>query len=180
MEIYQRPRPTFQRPGECTMKNFTKEENMNNAKKEYDENEKIYAEAMIFINRCLVKLVDVTVEQWLDLKYIDHRIMDINVKNEALRIEHGFKRAFMSLFGQDVDTFTRTMLLNVAQLQNHIEKWNFRMMDHDSLTHTLLEYTGIRRSTLQRYHTPTHENVKKSVAEKKKRHKDSLNSSRPE
>ncbi|GKA40068.1 hypothetical protein Tco_0732661 [Tanacetum coccineum] len=32
------------------------------------------------------------------------------------RIEHGFKRAFMSLFGQDNDTFTSTMLLNVDQL----------------------------------------------------------------
>ncbi|GJR53469.1 hypothetical protein Tco_1403990 [Tanacetum coccineum] len=31
---------------------------------------------------------------------------------KGTRIEHGFKRAFMSLFGQDVDTFTRTMLLN--------------------------------------------------------------------
>ncbi|GJW71598.1 hypothetical protein Tco_0128515 [Tanacetum coccineum] len=31
------------------------------------------------------------------------------------RIEHGFKRAFMSLFGQDADTFTSTMFLNVDQ-----------------------------------------------------------------
>ncbi|GJU61668.1 putative reverse transcriptase domain-containing protein [Tanacetum coccineum] len=31
---------------------------------------------------------------------------------KGTRIEHGFKRAFMSLFGQDVDTFTSTMLLN--------------------------------------------------------------------
>ncbi|GKA36660.1 hypothetical protein Tco_0723225, partial [Tanacetum coccineum] len=29
---------------------------------------------------------------------------------KGTRIEHGYKRAFMSLFGQDVDTFTRTML----------------------------------------------------------------------
>ncbi|GJY74612.1 hypothetical protein Tco_0479043 [Tanacetum coccineum] len=36
---------------------------------------------------------------------------------KGTRIEHGFKRAFMSLFGQDVDTFTRTMLLNVDRLQ---------------------------------------------------------------
>ncbi|GKF43359.1 hypothetical protein Tco_0129911, partial [Tanacetum coccineum] len=33
------------------------------------------------------------------------------------RIEHGFKRAFMSLFVQGDDTFTSTMLLNVDQLQ---------------------------------------------------------------
>ncbi|GKB36318.1 hypothetical protein Tco_0881260 [Tanacetum coccineum] len=34
----------------------------------YDECEKIYAEAVIFINKRLVRLIDVTIEQWLDLK----------------------------------------------------------------------------------------------------------------
>ncbi|GJT55193.1 hypothetical protein Tco_0990247 [Tanacetum coccineum] len=41
---------------------------------------------------------------------------------KGTRIEHGFKRAFMSLFGQDADTFTSTMLLNVDQLQNQLDK----------------------------------------------------------
>ncbi|GKC07773.1 hypothetical protein Tco_0999383 [Tanacetum coccineum] len=36
---------------------------------------------------------------------------------KGTRIEHGFKWAFMSLFGQDVDTFTSTILLNIDQLQ---------------------------------------------------------------
>ncbi|GJV23519.1 hypothetical protein Tco_1376214 [Tanacetum coccineum] len=36
--------------------------------------------------------------------------------SKGTRIEHGFKQEFMSLFGQDVDTFTRKMLLNVDQL----------------------------------------------------------------
>ncbi|GJT00522.1 hypothetical protein Tco_0821691 [Tanacetum coccineum] len=52
---------------------------------------------------------------------------------KGTRIEHGFKRAFMSLFGQDVDTFTRTMLLNVDQLQKQLDKDEFQedgsMMD---------------------------------------------------
>ncbi|GJY07572.1 hypothetical protein Tco_0374626 [Tanacetum coccineum] len=30
---------------------------------------------------------------------------------KGTRIEHGFKQEFMSLFGQDIDTFTNTMLL---------------------------------------------------------------------
>nr|GEV47827.1 hypothetical protein [Tanacetum cinerariifolium] len=34
---------------------------------------------------------------------------------KGTRIEHGLKRAFMSLFGQDVDTFTSTMLLNTQE-----------------------------------------------------------------
>ncbi|GJT19489.1 hypothetical protein Tco_0878195 [Tanacetum coccineum] len=51
---------------------------------------------------------------------------------KGTRIEHGFKWAFMSLFGQDVDTFTRTTLLNVT-------------LDYDSqMTDTyFVEYTGI-------------------------------------
>nr|GEV33445.1 hypothetical protein [Tanacetum cinerariifolium] len=38
----------------------------------YDECEKMYAEAMIFVNKILVRLIDLTMEQWLDLKYNDH------------------------------------------------------------------------------------------------------------
>ncbi|GJU88173.1 hypothetical protein Tco_1300596 [Tanacetum coccineum] len=45
---------------------------------------------------------------------------------KGTRIEHGFKRAFMSLFGQDVDTFTRTMLLNVDRLQKQLDKDEFQ------------------------------------------------------
>ncbi|GJV77818.1 hypothetical protein Tco_1509402 [Tanacetum coccineum] len=50
----------------------------------YDECEKIYAEAMIFINKRLVKLIDVTVEQWLDLKYRNHMTMDENIKKGVI------------------------------------------------------------------------------------------------
>ncbi|GJS17228.1 hypothetical protein Tco_0411700 [Tanacetum coccineum] len=45
---------------------------------------------------------------------------------KGTRIEHGFKRAFMSLFGQDVDTFTSTMLLNVDHLQRQLDKDEFQ------------------------------------------------------
>nr|GEU77164.1 hypothetical protein [Tanacetum cinerariifolium] len=34
-------------------------------------------------------------------------------KEDSTHIEHGFKRAFTSLFGQDADTFTRTMFLKI-------------------------------------------------------------------
>ncbi|GJS90596.1 hypothetical protein Tco_0773232 [Tanacetum coccineum] len=43
---------------------------------------------------------------------------------KGTRIEHGFKRAFMSLFGQDVDTFTRTMLLNQLTDTTSLLHWN--------------------------------------------------------
>ncbi|GKC03817.1 hypothetical protein Tco_0995427, partial [Tanacetum coccineum] len=45
---------------------------------------------------------------------------------KGTRIEHGFRRPFMSLFGQEVDTFTSTMLLNVDQLQKQLDKDEFQ------------------------------------------------------
>ncbi|GJX42873.1 hypothetical protein Tco_0257863 [Tanacetum coccineum] len=45
---------------------------------------------------------------------------------KGTRIEHGFKRAFMSVFGQDNDTFTSTMFLNVDQLQKQLDKDDFQ------------------------------------------------------
>ncbi|GJZ04677.1 hypothetical protein Tco_0537952, partial [Tanacetum coccineum] len=45
---------------------------------------------------------------------------------KGTRIEHGFKRAFLSLFGQDNETFTSTMLLNVDQLQKQLDKDEFQ------------------------------------------------------
>ncbi|GKA49875.1 hypothetical protein Tco_0742948 [Tanacetum coccineum] len=110
---------------------------------------------------------------------------------KGTRIEHGFKRAFMSLFGQDVDTFTRTMLLNVDQLQKQLDKDKFQedgsmtafwvvnnqfqkfidskfTLDYDSqMTDTyFVEYTRIEvqhfRDTLLQHLG----NVKKSVAER--------------
>ncbi|GJX14394.1 hypothetical protein Tco_0206152 [Tanacetum coccineum] len=45
---------------------------------------------------------------------------------KGTHIEHRFKRAFMSLFGQDNETFTSTMLLNVDQLQKKFDKDEFQ------------------------------------------------------
>ncbi|GKA32944.1 hypothetical protein Tco_0719311 [Tanacetum coccineum] len=114
---------------------------------------------------------------------------------KGTRIEHGFKRAFMSLFGQDNDTFTSTMLLNVDQLQKQLDKDEFQedgsmaafwvinrqfqqfidsqfTLDYDSqmTDKYFAEYTGIEvkqfRETLLQHMS----NVKKSVAERT-RHK---------
>nr|GEX56200.1 hypothetical protein [Tanacetum cinerariifolium] len=49
----------------------------------YDGDEKIYAEAMILINKRLVRLIDITVEQWLDLKFVDHKKVDKEIKEEV-------------------------------------------------------------------------------------------------
>ncbi|GKA64034.1 hypothetical protein Tco_0763640 [Tanacetum coccineum] len=45
---------------------------------------------------------------------------------KSTRTEHGFKKAFMSLFGQDDDTFTSMMLLNVDQIQKQLDKDEFQ------------------------------------------------------
>ncbi|GJW74653.1 hypothetical protein Tco_0134023 [Tanacetum coccineum] len=110
---------------------------------------------------------------------------------KGTHIEHGFRRAFMSIFGQDVDTFTSTMLLNVDQLQKQLDKDEFQedgsmaafwvvnnqfqkfidskfTLDYDSqMTDTyFVEYTGLEvqhfRDTLLQHLG----NVKKSVAER--------------
>ncbi|GKB24963.1 hypothetical protein Tco_0864364 [Tanacetum coccineum] len=50
----------------------------------YDENDGIHAEEVIFVNKRLVRLIDVTVEQWLDLMYGDHKKVYIKVKEEVV------------------------------------------------------------------------------------------------
>ncbi|GKF07897.1 hypothetical protein Tco_0042121 [Tanacetum coccineum] len=45
---------------------------------------------------------------------------------KGTRTEHGFKRAFMLLFGQDDDTYISTMFLNVDQLQKQLDKDEFQ------------------------------------------------------
>ncbi|GJZ33331.1 hypothetical protein Tco_0578767 [Tanacetum coccineum] len=110
---------------------------------------------------------------------------------KGTRTEHGFKRAFLSLFGQDNETFTSTMLLNVDQLQKQLDVDEFQedgsmaafwvinkqfhkfidsqfTLDYDSqiTDKYFAEYTEIKvkkfRDTLLQHMG----NVKKSVAER--------------
>ncbi|GJY02344.1 hypothetical protein Tco_0360496 [Tanacetum coccineum] len=48
-----------------------------------------------------------------------------NPRNRT-RTESGFKRAFATLFGQDVETFIGTMFLNVDQLEKKLDKDKFQ------------------------------------------------------
>ncbi|GKA20826.1 hypothetical protein Tco_0700815, partial [Tanacetum coccineum] len=50
----------------------------------YDENEWIYTEAMILIDKRLVTLIDITLEQWLDLKIRDRKKVDKKVMEEMV------------------------------------------------------------------------------------------------
>ncbi|GKD01291.1 hypothetical protein Tco_1171565 [Tanacetum coccineum] len=77
---------------------------------------------------------------------------------KGTHIEHGFKWAFMSLFGQDADTFTRIMLLNVDQLQKKLDKDEFQ---EDGSIATFWVVKHFRGTLLQHMG-----NVKKSVPER--------------
>ncbi|GJZ98312.1 hypothetical protein Tco_0670765 [Tanacetum coccineum] len=45
---------------------------------------------------------------------------------QGTQTESGFKRAFATLFGQDIETFTGTMFLNVDQLEKQLDKEEFQ------------------------------------------------------
>nr|GEU49189.1 hypothetical protein [Tanacetum cinerariifolium] len=45
---------------------------------------------------------------------------------QGSRTESGFKRSFVTLFGQDIETFTGTMFLNVEQLEKQLDKEDFQ------------------------------------------------------
>ncbi|GJV49233.1 hypothetical protein Tco_1439445 [Tanacetum coccineum] len=48
---------------------------------------------------------------------------------KGTRTECGFKRAFATLFGQDVETFTSTMFLNMDQLEKQLDKEEFQEIE---------------------------------------------------
>ncbi|GJW31946.1 hypothetical protein Tco_0051978 [Tanacetum coccineum] len=57
------------------------------------------------------------------LKHLSHD----NLK--GTRTESGFKRAFATLFGQDIETFTGTMFLYVDQLEKQLDKEEFQEIE---------------------------------------------------
>ncbi|GJR94380.1 hypothetical protein Tco_0266554 [Tanacetum coccineum] len=118
--------------------------------------------------------------------------------SKGTRIELGVQTEFMSLFGQDVDTFTSIMFLNIDQLQKQLDKDEFQevesmtafwvvnnqfqkfidskfTLDYDSqmTDNYFVEYTGIEVKNLLRYTTQQPGNVKKSIVERT-RHQDNM------
>ncbi|GJW45284.1 hypothetical protein Tco_0074083 [Tanacetum coccineum] len=110
---------------------------------------------------------------------------------KGTRIKHGFQRAFMSLFGQDDNTFTSTMFLNVYQLQKQLDKDDFQedgsmaafwvinrqfqkfidsqfSLDYDSqmTDKYFVEYTRIEAKNFKDTLLQHMGNVKKSIAER--------------
>ncbi|GJR77822.1 putative reverse transcriptase domain-containing protein [Tanacetum coccineum] len=54
-------------------------------------------------------------------------------------IEGGFERAIATLFEQDVQTFTRTMFVNLDQLEKHLSKEEFQALESSSAFRVLLQ-----------------------------------------
>ncbi|GKF37678.1 hypothetical protein Tco_0114436 [Tanacetum coccineum] len=50
----------------------------------YDEYERMFVEAVILIDDRLVKLIDITLEQWLNLKFGDHKKVDKEIVEEVV------------------------------------------------------------------------------------------------
>ncbi|GJY72910.1 hypothetical protein Tco_0477341 [Tanacetum coccineum] len=57
-----------------------------------------------------------------------HSHLKLLLKNDlkGTRTEYGFKRAFATLFGQDLETFTSTMFLNMDQLEKQLNNEEFQ------------------------------------------------------
>nr|GEW33340.1 hypothetical protein [Tanacetum cinerariifolium] len=70
-----------------------------------------------------------------------HSFLKVLSNNDlkGTRIEVGFERAFATLFEQDVQTFTRTMLLNLDQLKKHLSKEEFQELESFSAFRVLLQ-----------------------------------------
>nr|GEV44697.1 importin-beta domain, armadillo-type fold protein [Tanacetum cinerariifolium] len=97
----------------------------------YEECKKIYAEAMIFINKRLVRLIDVTVEQWLDLRYRNHMTMDENVKKGARGDDE------VELFDNDSSDLSKENLIDENEV---VEIFRIETNDeYDNTTHNLEE-----------------------------------------
>ncbi|GKC31399.1 hypothetical protein Tco_1038693, partial [Tanacetum coccineum] len=81
------------------------------------------------------------------------------------RTESGFKRAFATLFGQDVETFIDTMFLNMDQLEKQLDKEEFQeigsMASFKFLQYTQLAIPEFRYTLIQHM-----ESVKKSIDER--------------
>nr|GEX19738.1 putative reverse transcriptase domain-containing protein [Tanacetum cinerariifolium] len=77
---------------------------------------------------------------------------------QGSRTESGFKRAFATLSGQDIETFTGTMFLNVKELEKQLDKKDFEEIGSMVAFNAILEFCDTLIQHL--------ESVKKSIDER--------------
>ncbi|GJR99944.1 hypothetical protein Tco_0316453 [Tanacetum coccineum] len=132
----------------------------------YEECEKIYAEAVILINKTMVRLIDVNVEQWLDLKYGNHKTMDNNIKKRVIGtwLIRSYKLQFdkyleikreREIYAEEVDMKYNPSNLEfpewlASKFYNHLEMdwytnnalWNYWKRGDDEVKLTDKEYSN--------------------------------------
>ncbi|GJU00766.1 hypothetical protein Tco_1111104 [Tanacetum coccineum] len=81
---------------------------------------------------------------------------------KGTRTESGFKHAFATLFGQDVDTFASTMFLNVDNLEKQLDNDEFQEIGSMASFKVLVNRIPEFRDTLMQHM----ESVKKSIDER--------------
>nr|GEZ58118.1 hypothetical protein [Tanacetum cinerariifolium] len=59
---------------------------------------------------------------------------------QGTRTESGFKRTFTTLSGQDIETFSGTMLLNMEQLEKQLDKEDFQEIGSIAAFNAILEF----------------------------------------
>nr|GEW13751.1 hypothetical protein [Tanacetum cinerariifolium] len=80
-----------------------------------------------------VKALDATLEDntkkrcMVSLRQLHSHLKRLSQNNlQGSRIESGFKQAFVTIFGQDLETFTGTIFLNLEQLEKQLDKEDFQ------------------------------------------------------
>ncbi|GKC23863.1 hypothetical protein Tco_1026013 [Tanacetum coccineum] len=85
---------------------------------------------------------------------------------KGTRIEGCFERAFVALFDQDVPTFTGSMLLNLDQLEQQLDKEEFQETGSMDAFRFFLAYTQIEVRQFRDILIQHIESVKKSIEER--------------
>ncbi|GKA38070.1 hypothetical protein Tco_0724635, partial [Tanacetum coccineum] len=110
----------------------------------YEEYEKIYVEVEIVINKKLVRLIDVTMEQWLDLKYGDHMTVDENIKKGVIAtwLIRSYKWQFEDYLEikKDRDTYAREIDMEYNPSNVVFAEWRALKL------HTTWRWIGIPRT----------------------------------
>ncbi|GKE33608.1 hypothetical protein Tco_1452930, partial [Tanacetum coccineum] len=84
----------------------------------YEECKKIYAKAIIFIKKRRVRLIDVTMEQWLDLKYENHETMNKDFNKGIKRQRETYTREVDMEYNPSNLVFAEWL---ASKFYNHLE-----------------------------------------------------------
>ncbi|GJV67797.1 hypothetical protein Tco_1483306 [Tanacetum coccineum] len=100
-------------------------------------------------------------ESWMASFRLLHSLLQ-NLSYNELKVTGGFERPFSTLFDQDIQTFTGSMLLNLDQLEKQLDKEEFQ--ETGSTDDFRILKTQFQRDTLIQHM----ESLKESILEREK------------